>query len=462
MDSSQVDAVQASAMLQVKIEPTHTGTASALALPGANAGSVRRSCSPLKMELANLEESRGCISPDLLEAHVKAVRHHAASLAAKSRKSVVDRQLPDIEDDPAPATPGLPDIEDDPKPATPGLPDIEDDPPTAPEPATPALDSFTRSRGQDGNSYCSSYPWPLQHDDVDSAEGCAQLCLADSECVHFMWHKSQTVKNRCRMSHDCLEYTKSKDKIDGYMLNKFTTTTTKPVPTTTEEATTTTEKPDSGGLPDIEEDPAPPATTEEATTTTEKPDSGGLPDIEEDPAAPTTTEEATTTTEKPEEEKEEQEDTPADEAPKEEQEDTTTTTAKSPTGDDAPEQEEEEKEEQEDTPVGSNDGVKDDAPVASIDGSAASLDAIGFKEVTSLCCPPEMEVFFTRLLTSSGYSVCSTPHIQGLMHWFSCVPDMDFAYMLQVIEQGNPCKYWTKVGEACPELSAKCAGNYCR
>merc|ERR1719407_415613 len=64
-------------------------------------------------------------------------------------------------------------------------------------------------------------------------------------------------------------------------------------------AETTTEKPDSGGLPDIEEDPAPPATTEEATTTTEKPDSGGPPDIEEDPAPPASTEEATITTEKP-------------------------------------------------------------------------------------------------------------------------------------------------------------------
>jgi hypothetical protein len=214
------------------------------------------------------------------------------------------------------------------------------------------------------------------------------------------------------MSHTCLEYTKSKDKIDGYMLNKFTTTTTKPVPVVAEITTT--------------------------TSTAMSP--------EED------------TTEAPEQEGDEAPEQDTTEAPEED----TTEAPESSTGDEAPEQEEEEKEEQEDTPVGSNDGVKEDAPVASIDGSAASLDAAGFKEVTSLCCPPEMEVFFTRLLTSSGYSVCSTPHIQGLMHWFSCVPDMDFAYMLQVIEQGNPCKYWTKVGEACPELSAKCAGSYCR
>jgi len=95
-------------------------------------------------------------------------------------------------------------------------------------------------------------------------------------------------------------------------------------------------------------------------------------------------------------------------------------------------------------------------------GALVSLDAKGFKEVTSLCCPPEMEVFFNRLLDSLDLDVCSIPHIQGLMHWFSCVPDMDFQYMLDVINKGNPCKYWTPRGDACPSLSPKCAGQYCR
>merc|ERR1719353_1614734 len=40
----------------------------------------------------------------------------------------------------------------------------------------------------------------------------------------------------------------------------------------------------------------------------------------------------------------------------------------------------------------------------------------GFKETTKLCCPAEMEVWFTCLLDSLGYEVCSWPHIQGLMH----------------------------------------------
>jgi len=95
-------------------------------------------------------------------------------------------------------------------------------------------------------------------------------------------------------------------------------------------------------------------------------------------------------------------------------------------------------------------------------GALVSLDAKGFKEVTSLCCPPEMEVFFNRLLDSLDLDVCSIPHIQGLMHWFSCVPDMDFQYVLDIISGGNPCKYWTPRGSDCPSLSPKCAGQYCR
>merc|ERR1719159_2398687 len=52
-------------------------------------------------------------------------------------------------------------------------------------------------------------------------------------------------------------------------------------------------------------------------------------------------------------------------------------------------------------------------------GADAPLDAAGFRATTSLCCPHEMEMFFTRLLDSMGLQVCSWPHIQGLMHWFS-------------------------------------------
>jgi hypothetical protein len=73
-----------------------------------------------------------------------------------------------------------------------------------------------------------------------------------------------------------------------------------------------------------------------------------------------------------------------------------------------------------------------------------------------------MEVFFTALLHSLGYEVCSWPHVQGLMHWFTCVPDMDFQYMLDIIKDGNPCKYWAPTGQTCPVLSEQCAGHWCR
>merc|ERR1719272_921091 len=93
--------------------------------------------------------------------------------------------------------------------------------------------------------------------------------------------------------------------------------------------------------------------------------------------------------------------------------------------------------------------------------AGASLDAAGFKAVTELCCPMAMETFFNRVLEDSGVDVCSRPHVQGLMHWFSCVPEMDFDYVLDVMNNGNPCKYWALKGSACPVLSVECAGHHC-
>jgi len=95
-------------------------------------------------------------------------------------------------------------------------------------------------------------------------------------------------------------------------------------------------------------------------------------------------------------------------------------------------------------------------------GATVALNPDGFKHITELCCPPEMEVFFTRLLEINGAKVCSVPHIQGLMHWFTCVPDMDPQYLLDVIKNGNPCKYWAPKDQECPELSVECAGHWCR
>jgi hypothetical protein len=95
-------------------------------------------------------------------------------------------------------------------------------------------------------------------------------------------------------------------------------------------------------------------------------------------------------------------------------------------------------------------------------GADATLDAAGFKETTSMCCPEETELFFNRLVLSMSLQVCSKPHVQGLMHWFSCVPDMDFQYLVDIINNGNPCKYWALSSGTCPALSEKCQGEYCR
>jgi len=107
-------------------------------------------------------------------------------------------------------------------------------------------------------------------------------------------------------------------------------------------------------------------------------------------------------------------------------------------------------------------GALINAARSSSKGGTASLDAAGFLATTSLCCPVEMEMFFNRLLDKMGQAVCSKPHIQGLMHWFHCVPNMDFQYMVQLINDGNPCKYWAPKGQDCPVLSPECAGHYCR
>merc|ERR1719272_1165067 len=73
--------------------------------------------------------------------------------------------------------------------------------------------------------------------------------------------------------------------------------------------------------------------------------------------------------------------------------------------------------------------------------------AASFKEVTSMCCPTDTEIFFNRLVESKGLQVCSKPHVQGLVHWFSCVPDMDVQYLIDTIDNGNPCKFWAPSGE---------------
>mmetsp|Transcript_162617 Transcript_162617/g.312238 ORF Transcript_162617/g.312238 Transcript_162617/m.312238 type:complete len:207 (-) Transcript_162617:103-723(-) len=98
------------------------------------------------------------------------------------------------------------------------------------------------------------------------------------------------------------------------------------------------------------------------------------------------------------------------------------------------------------------------------DPFTASLDATGFLVVTSTCCAWKTEVFFTRLLESMDYRICSEPHFQGLMHWFTCVPAMDYQYLLDIIANGNEhgCKFWAKNGDACPAIVGTKCDNPCK
>jgi len=97
---------------------------------------------------------------------------------------------------------------------------------------------------------------------------------------------------------------------------------------------------------------------------------------------------------------------------------------------------------------------------APVPGPRCNADA--FKEASELCCPYKMEEFFNDLLGCMGLKVCSKRHVQGLMHWFSCVPTMDFQYVLDIINNGNPCKYWCSIEEDCAVLSPQCQGDWCR
>merc|ERR1719247_741646 len=94
--------------------------------------------------------------------------------------------------------------------------------------------------------------------------------------------------------------------------------------------------------------------------------------------------------------------------------------------------------------------------------SGEPVDSNLFNRTTSECSPGKTEAFFNCLLDCMGYDPCSKPHVQGLMHWFTCVPDMELRYMIEVINQGNPCKFWAPKGEACPPLSPECEGHWCR
>jgi len=104
-----------------------------------------------------------------------------------------------------------------------------------------------------------------------------------------------------------------------------------------------------------------------------------------------------------------------------------------------------------------------------VDGYTASLDAAGFLAVTSMCCPLQTERLWMRLLDARGLKPCyqhetlgTFPHIQGLMHWFSCVPGMDFNYVLQIIDYGTPCKWWAPKASECPVLTPECNKAWCR
>merc|ERR1719482_213234 len=146
------------------------------------------------MELHHIKESKDCISAELMEAYLKAVHHHAEFLPAKERDG--------------------------------GNLDEKRQPPNIEEEELDPLSQFTKTEGGDVPSYCKQAYAGLHRHDASSPEECATECLKDRNCRHFMWHKGDISQAKCRLSHMCMVYTESKDDIDGYLLNVYTTTTT--------------------------------------------------------------------------------------------------------------------------------------------------------------------------------------------------------------------------------------------
>merc|ERR1719482_2092055 len=146
------------------------------------------------MELHHIKESKDCISAELMEAYLKAVHHHAEFLPAKERDG--------------------------------GNLDEKRQPPNIEEEELDPLSQFTKTEGGDVPSYCKQAYAGLHRQDASSPEECAKECLKDRNCRHFMWHKGDISQAKCRLSHMCMVYTESKDAIDGYLLNVYTTTAT--------------------------------------------------------------------------------------------------------------------------------------------------------------------------------------------------------------------------------------------
>jgi len=371
LEDAPMDAVRASAMLQVKMEPANSAVASPSPPDAVNLHQSGH-CAPAALQAVYLLESRDCIPADLQEMHLTAIRRNAALLASKLREKAI----------------------------------------------LLAAESLKEKDGQPGPPHHEREPPPVHLEDMNNDYTTTTTTAAnDNDNAASLLATQESVTTRQHQRPPSLED----------MFNPIDVPTDAPDDSETIRRRRGRRKP-------MLEDPTTNRPLLENPTTTPAP--AGLKPVTEAPAtAPIGLK-------------------PVTEAPA-----AAPIQGLKPSGADAPVSAP--------APSGENNNDSDnddegEPEAVSGVGESAPLDASGFLETTKTCCPTEMEAFFNRLLDSMDYDGCSVPHIQGLMHWFSCVPDMDFQYMITVIENGNPCKYWTKKGNECPVLSPECEGTFCR
>lgn len=91
-------------------------------------------------------------------------------------------------------------------------------------------------------------------------------------------------------------------------------------------------------------------------------------------------------------------------------------------------------------------------------GANAGLDEEGYSTVAQICCPLEMSVYATRVITHFGYKICNEGSLQGLVAWYYCANQS--RSLAELVEEINDAEdgdcAWIGTESDCPVMSANC------
>jgi len=91
-------------------------------------------------------------------------------------------------------------------------------------------------------------------------------------------------------------------------------------------------------------------------------------------------------------------------------------------------------------------------------GSTTTLNEAGYREASSCCCPLEMSVYITRLITHLGFKVCNEGSLQGFTAWYYCAnQSRTFQELSDEVEDAadGECA-WVGTESSCPARSKNC------